>query len=96
MLGNIVSLCKKYQTKVAVQHDKTTYHFPAGMPRAKIKASIGVWRLLHNMRNVHCDLKRKEDELRKCVMNGSLSLRVSSTRSNCVSSKALPPKTLLY
>lgn len=48
------------------------------------------------MTNVCCDLKRKEDELRKCVMNGALSLRVSNTGSNCGSSKTPFPTMFLY
>ena len=62
--------------------------------KRKIKASTGVCRVLHSMTNVHSDLKRKEDELRKGVMSSALSLGVSSTRRNCGSSKALLPKTL--
>lgn len=48
------------------------------------------------MTNVHRDLKRKENELRKSVMSSALSWGVSSTRSNYGSSKALIPETFLY
>lgn len=64
--------------------------------KRKIRASTGVCRVLHNKTNVHGDLKRREDELRKRAMSSALSLGVSNTRKNCSSSKALLPETVLY
>lgn len=93
-VGKYCAQCKKYQSGSSAWQDNIS--LPSWDAKRKIKASTGVCSLLHNMTNVHCYLKRKEDELRKCVMNGALSLRVSSTRSNRSSSKALLPKTLLY
>lgn len=35
-----ITVQKKYQKKVAVQHDKTTYQCPAGMPKGKSKQAL--------------------------------------------------------